>query len=240
VQKKEYKFRSRAVVAQLDRVPHYECGGRRFDSCRPHQIFLAQVVCEHFCYHHSMEAFLNSFFLVFAGEMGDKTQLLALVLAARYKKPWTIMLGIFIATVLNHALAAWLGGFVASYIDDKTQYYTLAVIFFAFAAWILVPDKDEDLKEVGRFGVLVTTIVSFFLAEMGDKTQLATVALGASYPQLLQVTLGTTLGMLASNALAIFLGHKLLAKISMKWVRIFACFLFVAFGVALLFKASTL
>ncbi|MEK6556486.1 MAG: TMEM165/GDT1 family protein, partial [Bdellovibrionota bacterium] len=103
-----------------------------------------------------MEILINSFLLVFAGEMGDKTQLLSLLLAARYRQPWTIMLGILIATVLNHALAAWVGSFAASFVDDKTQYYILAVIFFAFAAWILVPDKDEGFKETGKWGVLLT------------------------------------------------------------------------------------
>ncbi len=188
-----------------------------------------------------MEILINSFLLVFAGEMGDKTQLLSLLLAARYRQPWTIMLGILIATVLNHALAAWVGSFAASFVDDKTQYYILAVIFFAFAAWILVPDKDEGFKETGKWGVLLTTIIAFFLAEMGDKTQLATVALGAAYPlHTGLVTFGTTLGMLASNALAIFLGQKLLARVPMKWVRAFACFLFVAFGAALLWRAQSL
>lgn len=187
-----------------------------------------------------MEAFINSFLLVFAGEMGDKTQLLAILLATRFRKPWTIMLGIFIATVLNHALAATLGGWAASFIDDRTQYYILAVFFLAFGAWILVPDKDEGFKEHSGWGVLLTTIVAFFFAEMGDKTQLATVALGAAYPELALVTLGTTLGMMVSNGLAIFFGPKLLAKISMKWVRIGACVLFVAFAIVLLWKAQSL
>jgi putative Ca2+/H+ antiporter (TMEM165/GDT1 family) len=181
-----------------------------------------------------METLLNSFLLVFAGEMGDKTQLLALVLATRYKKPWTILLGVFIATVLNHALASWAGAWASSNFSPSTMAWVLAITFFVFAAWILVPDKEDEFKEPGRFGALVTTIIVFFLAEMGDKTQLATVALGAKYASITLVTIGTTLGMLASNALAIFLGKKLLEKIPMKWIRVFASLLFVAFGVMIL------
>lgn len=181
-----------------------------------------------------MEALINSFLLVFAGEMGDKTQLLALVLAARFKKPWTILLGVFIATLLNHALAAWAGAALSALVSPTTLKWSLAIIFFAFAAWILIPDKEEELKQVSSFGALVTTIIAFFIAEMGDKTQLATIALGARYDSTTLVTIGTTLGMLGSNALAIFLGEKLLKRIPMKWVRIFASVLFVLFGIGII------
>lgn len=181
-----------------------------------------------------METLVNSFLLVFAGEMGDKTQLLSLVLAARYKKPWTILLGVFIATLLNHALASWAGAWVASMFSPKTMAWGLAITFFVFAAWILVPDKEEDFKEPGKYGALITTIIVFFLAEMGDKTQLATIALGAKYANTTLVTIGTTLGMLASNALAIFLGRKLLEKVPMKWVRVFASVLFAIFGIMII------
>jgi len=181
-----------------------------------------------------LEALLNSFLLVFAGEMGDKTQLLALVLTARYKKPWVILSGVFVATILNHALAAWAGGFVAALVSPQILKYSLAAIFFIFAAWILIPDKEEELNANSRYGAFLTTVVAFFLAEMGDKTQLATIALGARYSNTAIVTLGTTLGMMASNALAIFLGSRLLARIPMQWVRIFACVLFVIFGVGIL------
>lgn len=183
-----------------------------------------------------MEAFINSFLLVFAGEMGDKTQLLALILTARFKKPWTILLGVFIATLLNHALAAAAGGWVSSMFSPQVLKWGLALLFFAFAFWILIPDKEEDLKSESRFGPLLTTTVTFFLAEMGDKTQLATIALGARFTNTMLVTLGTTLGMLASNALAIFLGDKLLKRIPMKWVRLFACLLFIIFGIGILIK----
>lgn len=182
-----------------------------------------------------MEAALNSFLLVFASEMGDKTQLLALVLASKFKKPWTIMGGILAATLLNHALASWAGGWLSSLVSPQILTWTLAGTFLAFAVWILIPDKDEDLKEGGRFGAFLTTLVAFFMAEMGDKTQLATVALGAKYSSPFVVTAGTTVGMLASDGLAVFFGQKLTERISMKWVRRFASFLFAVFGLAVLF-----
>lgn len=183
-----------------------------------------------------MEVLINCFILVFAGEMGDKTQLLALVLAARYRKPWTIMAGIFVATISNHALAAWGGEVAAAYIGPAYLRWGLAILFFVFAAWILIPDKEEELKESGRFGAFCTTVITFFIAEMGDKTQLATVALGARYSSVALVTVGTTLGMIASNALAIFLGEKLLRRVPMQWIRRFASALFVVFGVIILVK----
>ncbi len=182
-----------------------------------------------------MEALWNSFVLIFIGEMGDKTQLLSLVLIARYKRPWTILFGVFIATLLNHALATWAGSWVASWVAPQTLSWILAMTFFAFGLWILIPDKEGEVRTSSSHGVLLTTVVAFFLAEMGDKTQLATIALGARYPSATLVTLGSTLGMLASNALAIFLGERLLKRIAMKWVRLFACVLFMLFGVAILF-----
>ncbi len=181
-----------------------------------------------------VEALFNSFILVFVSEMGDKTQLLALVLATRYKKPWTILLGVFIATIFNHALASWAGAWISTLIAPNILSWILAATFFAFGLWILVPDKEGEIKNVGHFGVLMTTIIAFFFAEMGDKTQLATIALGAQYSNVVLVTLGTTMGMMGSNALAIFLGHKLLKRIPMKWVRLFACLLFILFGIIIL------
>lgn len=181
-----------------------------------------------------MEALFNSFLLVFAGEMGDKTQLLALILTAKYRKPWTILAGVFVATLLNHALASYAGGWISEHVNPATLKWSLALIFFAFAAWILVPDKEEEVKSESRFGPFATTVIAFFVAEMGDKTQLATVALGARYSSVAIVTIGTTLGMMASNALAIFLGDKLLQRVSMKWVRIFTSILFIAFGFGIL------
>jgi putative Ca2+/H+ antiporter (TMEM165/GDT1 family) len=181
-----------------------------------------------------MQAFFQSFFLVFAGEMGDKTQLLALVLTARFRRPWVILAGVFVATVLNHALAAWAGAWISSFFAPETLRWALAITFFAFGAWILVPDKEGEVQASGHFGVFLTTVISFFLAEMGDKTQLATVALGARFEALWLVTLGTTLGMMASNALAIFLGDKLLARIPMAKIRVAACVLFLVFGIGIL------
>lgn len=186
-----------------------------------------------------MDIFFNSFLLVFVGEMGDKTQLLALVLAARFRKPYTILLGIFIATLLNHALASYAGAWIASALDPTYVKYGLAISFFAFALWILVPDKEEELKAKSGMGPLLTTIIAFFIAEMGDKTQLATVALGARYTEAVwMVTVGTTVGMMASNSLAIFLGQSLLAKIPMKWIRVFASALFFIFGILVAASAS--
>lgn len=167
--------------------------------------------------------------------MGDKTQLLALVLAARFKKPWTILAGVFVATVLNHALASWAGVWIASWLPPEKLKWVLAFIFFAFAAWILVPDKDGELKKESRFGAFVTTVIVFFLAEMGDKTQLATIALGARYADAWMVTTGSTFGMLASNALAIFLGERLLRRIPMQWIRVAAALIFAAFGLLIVF-----
>lgn len=181
-----------------------------------------------------LEIIVNSMALVFAGEMGDKTQLLALVLATRFRRPWVIMAGILVATLFNHALAAWAGTWVASLMSPRYLTWILAATFFVFALWILVPDKEEEMKEVGHFGVFITTVIAFFMAEMGDKTQLATIALGARYANTTAVTVGTTLGMLGANALAIFLGDKLLARIPMKWIRWVTSGLFILFGLAVL------
>ncbi|MFZ3231508.1 MAG: TMEM165/GDT1 family protein [Pseudobdellovibrio sp.] len=183
-----------------------------------------------------MIALFNSFLLVFVSEMGDKTQLLALVLAARFKRPWVVMFGIFVATILNHSLASYAGAWVGKMFTESTLLLILAVTFFAFGIWILVPDKEGEISETGHFGVFMTTVISFFLAEMGDKTQFATIALGAKYSNTMLVTFGTTLGMMASNALAIFFGEKFLARIPMKWVRAFACGLFIVFGIGILIK----
>ena len=165
--------------------------------------------------------------------MGDKTQLLALVLATRFKKPWTIMAGILVATILNHSLASWAGNWISVYVPGVMLSWILASIFFIFGLWILVPDKDEGLNHHERYGAFLTTVVAFFLAEMGDKTQLATIALGARFQSPLEVTLGTTLGMLFSDGLVVFLGEKLTQKIPMIWIRRIACILFIAFGAAI-------
>lgn len=183
-----------------------------------------------------MMAIVNSFFLVFASEMGDKTQLLALVLASRFRKPWAIMAGILVATLLNHGLASWAGGWLGANVDAAWLKLILAGIFFVFALWILVPDKDSEQQDSGRFGAFLTTLVAFFLAEMGDKTQLATVALGAKFNAPIAVTIGTTLGMLAADGLAVFFGERLTRVIPMQWIRRFAALLFLIFGVYILIE----
>lgn len=181
-----------------------------------------------------MEALWQSFLLVAVSEMGDKTQLLAIVLAVRYQKPWTILLGVFVATLLNHWAASFLGVVTGSLLDSSLLRWILAGLFFAFACWMLVPDKAEVPKEYKNWSVFLTTFVLFFLAEMGDKTQLATFALGANFQNVVSVTIGTTLGMLLTNALGIWCGNELLKKVSMKWMRRIAALLFAAFGLAIL------
>lgn len=181
-----------------------------------------------------MDIVFNSFLLVALSEMGDKTQLLAFVLSSRYKRPWPVFWGIFVATILNHALAAWAGKWLSSLISPLYLKYGLAAIFFAFAVWVLIPDKPDDDVKTFRFGPFLTTTIVFFIAEIGDKTQLATVALAARYHDLFWVTIGTTLGMMLSNGLAVFLGPQIAEKISMTLMHRIAAVLFVISGVVAL------
>ncbi len=183
-----------------------------------------------------MDIILNSFVFVALTEMGDKTQLLAFVLASRFKKPWTIFFGIFVATVLNHLLAAWAGRFVSDLIPHLYLKWILALTFIGFAIWVMIPDKDEGLNEKRKWGALLTTIVTFFIAEMGDKTQLATVALAAKYNDLGLVTIGSTLGMMVTSGLAVFFGDKMTKKIPMKWVHALAALFYVIFAIAIVVK----
>ncbi|MBS1963258.1 MAG: TMEM165/GDT1 family protein [Bdellovibrionales bacterium] len=176
------------------------------------------------------ESILSSFSLVAVSEMGDKTQLLAFSLAARFKRPGPILAGIFVATVLNHALAATVGVWAAAQVSPPTMAYVLGALFVAFGVWTLKPDTLDEQPESGRFGPFFTTIVLFFLAEMGDKTQMATVALGARFHSALAVTFGTTLGMMVTDGLAVLLGDRIAHRVQMKWVRVFAATLFFAFG----------
>ena len=182
-----------------------------------------------------MEAIINSTILVFISEMGDKTQLLALVLAARFRKPAPILFGILVATLLNHFLASYVGVFITQYFSPSTLRYLLSATFIGFGVWILVPDKDEGLKQNYKWGAFMTTLIAFFLAEMGDKTQLATVALGARYASTGLVTFGSTLGMMLANAPAVFFGQWFTDRIPMKWVHRIASVLFIGFGIACLF-----
>lgn len=182
-----------------------------------------------------MDALWNSFLLVSISEMGDKTQLLALVLAAKFRKPWPIMMGILVATILNHALASYAGSYVTQYVSPEVLKWILSATFIVFGLWMLIPDKDEGLKTETKWGPFLTTTVAFFFAEMGDKTQLATVALGAKFAAPFMVTVGTTAGMLVADGLAVFFGHRITEKIPMKLVHRMASALFILFGLAIYF-----
>jgi putative Ca2+/H+ antiporter (TMEM165/GDT1 family) len=177
-----------------------------------------------------VEPVLSSFLLVALAEMGDKTQLLAFSLASRYRRPWVVMAGILSATVLNHALASSVGTWVSAHVPPGVMSAILATTFVGFGLWTLRPDTLDDGAGADRFGPFLTTALLFFLAEMADKTQLATVALAARYRSVLLVTTGTTLGMLASDGIAVFLGEKLAARIPIRWIRYAAAALFFAFG----------
>lgn len=182
-----------------------------------------------------MEAFLTSTALVALAEIGDKTQLLAIVLATRFKKPLPIILGIFVATLANHFLAALVGDTAAQFLSGEWFRYLIACSFLAMAAWTLVPDKlDDDEAKPSRFGPFVTTAIAFFLVEMGDKTQLATVALGAQFHNVPAVMCGTTLGMMIANVPAVILGNALIKRIPLKVVRLVAAGMFAIAGLWML------
>ena len=188
-----------------------------------------------------IEAFLVSTGVVALAEIGDKTQLLALVLAARFRKPVPIILGILVATLVNHALAGAAGAWIASLVGPVAMRWILGLSFIAMAAWTLIPDKydeDEDTA-AGRFGVFGTTLVAFFLVEMGDKTQIATVALAAKYGSLAAVVSGTTLGMLLANVPAVLLGEVAAKKLPMRLVHGVAAAIFLVLGVSVLLGAGS-
>jgi putative Ca2+/H+ antiporter (TMEM165/GDT1 family) len=178
-----------------------------------------------------IEAFGVSTVLVALAEMGDKTQLLSFVLAAKLKRPWPIVLGIFVATLANHFLAGSVGALLAAQVSPRTMQWIVALSFFVFGAWALVPDKFDETREYSGRSVFVTTLVAFFFVEMGDKTQLATVALAAKYTALAAVVAGTTLGMLIANAPAVWLGESLAHRIDMRIMRWIAAGLFVLLGI---------
>jgi putative Ca2+/H+ antiporter (TMEM165/GDT1 family) len=184
----------------------------------------------------ALQALLVSTGVVALAEIGDKTQLLALVLAARYRKPVPIILGIFVATLLNHALAGVVGAWVAATVGPEWMRWILGVSFLAMAAWILVPDKVDDGEAVAspRHGVFLATLVAFFLLEMGDKTQIATVALAAQYANLWAVVAGTTLGMMIANVPAVLLGEVAATKLPMRLVHGIAAVLFLLLGILVL------
>jgi len=194
--------------------------------------------------HKEIRSFMESFWVstgvVALAEMGDKTQLLAFLLAARFKRPVPIIAGIFLATIVNHGLAGALGVWITTTLSPQIMRWVLGISFLAMAAWTLIPDKieDEESSMTTRFGVFGATLVTFFLAEMGDKTQVATLAMAAHYQDAWKVVAGTTLGMMIADVPAVFLGDKLSAKLSLKWLHAAAALVFAALGVATLMGAG--
>lgn len=176
---------------------------------------------------------IQSFLLVMVSEIGDKTQLIALLLVTKFKKPWVIMAGILVATLLNHGLASYAGGWAAALFDINTLKWILTSLFVIFGLWILIPDKEEEIAENKNYGAFLTTLVVFFFAEMGDKTQLATVVLGAKFNSVWLVTLGTTAGMLVADGTVVFLGQNIIKKIPLKIIRYMACAIFLVFAVSI-------
>ena len=189
-----------------------------------------------------MEAFLVSTGVVALGEMGDKTQLLAILLAAKFRRPLPIILGILVATLVNHAFAGWVGEWVAKALGPDILRWVIGVSFIAMAGWMLIPDQIDDKAADTQqlFGVFGTTTVAFFLAEMGDKTQIATVALAARYDALVAVVAGTTLGMMLANVPAVYMGQAVARKVSMKLVHGIAAVIFALLGLLTLFNVGGL
>ena len=187
-----------------------------------------------------MESLLVSTGVVALAEIGDKTQLLAFILAARFKKPLPIILGILVATIINHGLAGALGAWITSAVTPEILRWVLGLSFIGMAIWTMIPDKieEEETKVAQKFGVFGATLITFFLAEMGDKTQIATVAMAAHYAAPLMVVIGTTLGMLIADVPAVFIGDKLANKIPMKLVHSIAAAIFAILGIATLFGAG--
>jgi Ca2+/H+ antiporter, TMEM165/GDT1 family len=182
-----------------------------------------------------LTAMLTSAGVVALAEIGDKTQLLAIVLATRFRAPWAVIAGIFVATIANHAVAAWAGSALAGWFDGPAFRYIVAASFIAMAVWTLIPDKLDPIEDKpAKYGAFLTTAVAFFIVEIGDKTQIATVALGARFESMIAVTIGTTLGMMLANVPAVFLGHKLVDRVPMRTVHIVAALLFLGLGLWLL------
>jgi len=186
-----------------------------------------------------MEAFLISTGIVALAEIGDKTQLLAFILAAKFRKPLPIIAGILVATVANHAFAGALGAWITTLAGPEIMRWVLGVSFIGMALWTLIPDKlDEDEAKLARFGVFGTTLVAFFLAEMGDKTQVATVALAAQYQAIVSVVAGTTLGMMIANVPAVLLGDRIAQRMPVRLVHAVAAAIFAVLGIATLLGAG--
>jgi Ca2+/H+ antiporter, TMEM165/GDT1 family len=180
--------------------------------------------------------------VVALAEMGDKTQLLAFLLAARFKKPVPIILGILLATIVNHGFAGALGAWITTLLSPNTLGWILGISFIAMAIWTLKPDEieEDEAKIAGRFGVFGATTITFFLAEMGDKTQIATVALAANYSSVILVVIGTTLGMMIADVPAVFIGRKFAQKVSMRLVHGIAAAVFAVLGVITLLNVTVL
>ena len=186
-----------------------------------------------------MDAFLISVGIVALAEIGDKTQLLALILAAKFRKPWPIVAGILAATLANHAFAGALGVWLQSALGPMVMRWVLGLSFIGMAIWMLVPDRfEEGDAKLGRFGVFTTTLITFFLAEMGDKTQIATIALAAQYHAFVPVVAGTTLGLLLANVPAVFFGDRMARRIPVRVVHGVAAVIFLVLGVAALLGAA--
>jgi putative Ca2+/H+ antiporter (TMEM165/GDT1 family) len=185
-----------------------------------------------------MQAFLVTTGIVALAEMGDKTQLLSLLLAARFRRPIPIIAGILAATLANHAGAGALGAWLSAVIGIRILAWILAVSFLAMALWTLIPDKADEAPEgSGRMGIFWTTTVAFFLAEMGDKTQLATVALAARYHAFLPIVAGSTLGMLLANVPVVYLGERVSRALPLQWIRMTAAAIFAVLGIVALWGA---
>ena len=197
--------------------------------------FRPEIYCD-----RPMEAFLVSTAIVTLAEMGDKTRLLSLVLAARFRKPWPIVHGIFVATLANHALAGAVGSWVTTVLGPQVLRWVLGLSFIAMAVWMLIPDKLDDDGDgaAPRFGVFGTTLVAFFLAEMGDKTQVATVMLAAQYSAYFWVVAGTTLGMMLANAPVVWLGDRLVKKVPIRVVHLVSALIFLILGLLALFAGD--
>jgi len=185
----------------------------------------------------NLQAIVSSFALVAVSEMGDKTQLLAFSLASRFRRPWVVMGGILVATLANHLLASSVGVWISAHVPERIMAGILAATFVAGGLWTLRPDTLEQSDKPSRFGPFLTTAFLFFLAEMGDKTQLATVALAARFHSAVTVTIGTTLGMLAADGLAVFLGDRLAGRVQGRWLRLAAASLFFVFGAVSAWRA---
>ncbi len=186
-----------------------------------------------------MHALLTAASVVALAEMGDKTQLLSLTLAARYRKPIPILLGVLVATVANHGLAAWLGDSIAVWLTPSFLNWAIVISFLAMGVWILIPDKDTDLDLAGRKyrSVLTVTFFTFFIAEIGDKTEIATIALAAHFQTWLPVVSGATIGMMLANGPVVFLGHRFADRLPIRWIHATAAALFVTLAALALRKA---